>query len=96
MVYSANIDNFYNVNTDIYKMDADGSGETRLAHHRDPEHSPTWSPDGEQIAFVREGDPGASASPPYSTAIYIMESDGSAPVLVRKFPENEAENLYWR
>jgi Tol biopolymer transport system component len=80
-------------NRDIYKVDADGSGETRLAHPRDPEHSPTWSPDGEQIAFVRQGYLGA---PAYSSAIYIMESDGSAPVLVRKFPEKDAENLYWR
>jgi len=54
---------------------------------------PAWSPDGEQIAFVREGYPGA---PAYSSAIYIMDSDGSAPALVRKFPGKDAENLYWR
>jgi Tol biopolymer transport system component len=94
IAFARQVDPNKGVNTDIYKVDADGSREVRLAHPRDPEHSPTWSPDGEQIAFVREG---YLAAPAFnSSAIYIMESDGSAPVLVRKFPGKDAENLYWR
>jgi Tol biopolymer transport system component len=53
----------------VYKINADGSGETRLTHdlpvHGDPDdppidptyspmHSPVWSPAGTRIAFVRE------------------------------------------
>src|SRR5215210_866616 len=53
----------------VYKINADGSGETRLTHdlpvHSDPAdppidstyspmHSPVWSPGGTKIAFVRE------------------------------------------
>jgi Tol biopolymer transport system component len=53
----------------VYKINADGSGETRLTHglpfHGDPAdppidptyspmHSPVWSPGGTKIAFARE------------------------------------------
>jgi dipeptidyl aminopeptidase/acylaminoacyl peptidase len=78
-------------NTDIYKVDADGSGETSLAHHRDPEHSPTWSPDGEQIAYVIDSYTGDR----YSSAIHMMKSDGTDPTIVRKLPGKGAGNLYW-
>jgi TolB protein len=56
-------------NTDIWVMNADGSGARRLT--RDPaiDLSPSWSPDGSRIAFVsdRAGTP----------QIYTMNADGS-------------------
>ena len=91
IAFTRMVDADMGINTDIYKVDADGSGETRLAHHRDSEHTPTWSPDGDQIAYVRDSSFGA---PAFSSAIYIMESDGSDPTVVRKFP-GYPENLYW-
>jgi Tol biopolymer transport system component len=46
---------------DIYAMNADGSGQRRLAVGSDP----AWSPDGRTIAFVR------------SSAVYVRPADGS-------------------
>jgi Tol biopolymer transport system component len=78
--------------TDVYIMDADGSGEARLtpldSNNEHPEHSPAWSPSGDQIAYVR-----GSAT---SSAIYIMDVDGSDPTLVRMFPDTLVADLDWR
>ena len=54
---------------DIYVMNADGSGVTRLTDHPGSNLSPDWSPDGGQIAFTsdRDGD----------WDIYVMNADGS-------------------
>ncbi|MFQ6014760.1 MAG: hypothetical protein ACE5NP_04895 [Anaerolineae bacterium] len=60
---------------EIYVMNADGSGQTRLTAKdpfaKEPIHnvSPAWSPDGQQIAFLtnRNG----------RWEIYVMEADGS-------------------
>lgn len=56
-------------NSEIYVMNADGTGLRRLTNEWAIDSSPTWSPDGKQIAFVssRWGDP----------HIFVMSSDGS-------------------
>ena len=41
-------------NSEIYVMNADGSGQTRLTNSPDSEDYPTWSPDGSKIAFVKQ------------------------------------------
>lgn len=56
---------------EIWEMNADGTGQTRLS----PGHDPTFSPDGERILFYRdrteEGDPTVEG-------VYVMSSrDGS-------------------
>ena len=50
-------------------MNADGTGQSRLA---DGYLTPSWSPDGTQIAFSLMGNNGAPD-------IYVMDADGSAP-----------------
>jgi Tol biopolymer transport system component len=40
-------------NSEIYVMDADGTGQTRLTSSPEREDYPTWSPDGRQIAFLK-------------------------------------------
>jgi Tol biopolymer transport system component/polyisoprenoid-binding protein YceI len=52
-------------NDDIFVMNADGSGQTRLTSGPEYDSDPAWSPDGERIAFSRDGD------------IYTMGPDGS-------------------
>jgi Tol biopolymer transport system component/uncharacterized protein YjbI with pentapeptide repeats len=68
--------------TDVYKMDADGCGKRRLTpadpDNEHPEQGPAWSPDGKLIAYVR----GSTAS----SSIYKIDSDGSDPTFVGKFP----------
>jgi Tol biopolymer transport system component len=52
---------------DIYVMNADGTGTRRLTSTKESDSHPTWSSDGNQIAFVRGG----------SGDIYVMNADGS-------------------
>ena len=56
------------VNTDIYIMDANGSGVTRLTSHTAKDRYPAWSPDGERIAFMSNRDG--------HNKIYTMDADG--------------------
>ena len=41
-----------NGNSDIYVMNADGTGLRRVTTHAAKEFKPTWSPDGKQLAFI--------------------------------------------
>ena len=41
--------------TRIWSMDSDGDGEHQLVKSNDVDHDPTWSPDGNFIAFNRAG-----------------------------------------
>jgi Tol biopolymer transport system component len=62
--------------------------ETRLTNSADFEHDPTWSADGEQIAFVRDN------SATSSSAIYVMRFDGSDLSLVRNIQLGDGEMEY--
>ena len=61
-------------NSEIYVMNADGSGPTNLTHNPADDTYPSCSPDGNKIAFVaiRDG----------NDEIYVMNADGSGPTNV--------------
>ena len=42
------------INTDIYVINADGSGLTRLTYETSEDRQPAWSPDGQTIAFASD------------------------------------------
>jgi hypothetical protein len=58
-------------NTEIYVVNANGTGVQRLTTHAASDLEPAWSPDGTKIAFRSDRD-GADE-------IYIMNTDGSNP-----------------
>jgi len=58
-------------NVALYMMNADGSGLAQLSPQSVYDVSPTWSPDGQQLAFLRSTDGGRNFD------IYIMNADGS-------------------
>ena len=67
--------------TEIYVMQADGSGQARLTTNEADDVSPVWSPDGDRIAFVsRLYGPGE---------IFVMNADGTDQ---RRLTANDAED----
>jgi Tol biopolymer transport system component len=75
--------------SDIYKVNADGSEVSRLTRSQDLDFAPTWSPNGKQIAFLRQYSAGKSG-------IYTMNSDGSNLILVKKYvATNTVQSLDW-
>lgn len=84
--------------TDVYKMDTDGSGETRLTYSKAIEAQPAFSPDGTKVAFTRQDFPGAApqtGSMNATTGIFTMDSDGTDPTLVRIFETQKASSPEW-
>jgi Tol biopolymer transport system component len=59
-------------NGDIYVMNADGSNPVQLTATPQTEFGTAWSPDGDEIAFVRVLGPTAA-----DRAIYVINADGS-------------------
>ena len=51
--------------SDVFVMNADGTDSKRLTSTKQNDTHPTWSEDGESIAFARDGD------------IWVMDADGS-------------------
>jgi Tol biopolymer transport system component len=52
-------------NSEIYLMNPDGTGLTRLTNTPENESDPAWSPDGRRIAFARYPD------------VFVMNADGT-------------------
>ena len=64
-------ENNLDITFEIYVMDADGGNEQRLTDNRKNDWEPSWSPDGNRIAFAsdRKGDLN-------NFEIYVMDADG--------------------
>ena len=72
IVFHSNMDGNY----EIYIMDDDGTNIQRLTHHPDKDKLPRWSPDGKQIAFVKEKR-WAPVQKTQQVDVFIMNQDGS-------------------
>ena len=56
---------------EIYVMDVDGGNQQRLTENRKNDKDPSWSPDGERIAFSADRKGGWE-----NFEIYVMDADG--------------------
>jgi Tol biopolymer transport system component len=73
-------------NDEIYVMQPDGSGQTRLTNDPLDDEEPAWSPDGTKLAFRRNvlnADGGAQGD------IYVMNADGSGQRDITNNPDLE-------
>lgn len=69
-------------NYEIYAMDADGGGQTRLTENAAEDLAPAWSPDSKRLAFVSNRDG--------NNEIYVMNADGTAQT---RLTNNTADDL---
>ena len=84
IVFSSNRDGNY----EIYVMDADGSNPQNLTNNPHDDVSPSWSPDGKQIAFMSRRD--GHVIDGFSTyEIYAMDADGSNPQNLTNNPHDD-------
>jgi len=75
-------------NWEIYVMEADGSGITRLTINRSADDAaPAWSPDGSRIAFHTNRDD--------NYEIYVMNPDGSGQTNLTKESGSEDASPSW-
>ncbi len=64
----------FGITSEIYVMDADGKNEQRLTENRINDWMPSWSPDGERIAFASD-----EKGELEGFEIYVMDADGGNP-----------------
>lgn len=58
--------------SDIFVMNADGTGLRNLTNHNSVNRAPVWSPDGSRILFTSNRD-----QPQGGTDVFVMNADGS-------------------
>lgn len=64
---------------DIFVVNADGEGTTRLTSTKGDDRHPTWSPEGDRIAFARDSD------------IWVVRADGSGQHRISGIEADESE-----
>jgi Tol biopolymer transport system component len=69
-------------NEEIYVINPDGTGETRLTNDPASDHNPRWSPDGTKIAF--------NSSRAGNTDVWVMNADGTG---LTNLTNNPAEDF---
>jgi TolB protein len=69
-------------NSELFVVNADGSGQRRLTRNYDRDFAPAWSPDGRKIAFLSNRD--------RQSEIYVMNADGSRQRNLTRNPESDS------
>src|SRR5205085_11881960 len=84
IVFQSDRDNSFSESYQIYVMNADGSGQTRLTYSGADDSLPVWSPDGSKIAFqsLRNGT---------NYQVYATNADGSNQINVSNSNSNDGQ-----
>ena len=77
VVFASRRDNDF----ELYVMNANGTGQTRLTQSPGIDARPTFSPDGNRLAFTSNRDG--------NYEVYVMQTDGSAPTRITHNPERD-------
>ncbi len=75
------------IESDVYTINVDGSGETRLTDSPGLDGFPSWSPDGERIAFASDRGGG-------NWELYVMDADGSEQRRLTNTPQDESVSAW--
>ena len=67
--------------TEVYTMNADGSGQTNLTNNRADDSFPVWAPNSAQLAFTSDRSGNAD--------IFVMNANGSNQINVTNNPAND-------
>src|SRR5258705_5605221 len=73
-------------NMEIYVMDSDGGGQTRLTEDAGEDFSPSWSPDGSRLTFISTRDGNAE--------VYVMNVDGTGQTRLTNTTSGEVSPVY--
>ncbi|MDQ3720202.1 MAG: hypothetical protein M3350_05385 [Actinomycetota bacterium] len=82
---------FRNFNLDVYTMNQNGTGLTRVTRHPAGDLDPAFFPDGRKIVFVRELPGPDPDGPPAAQDIYTANTDGTGERNLTPGPERETE-----
>src|SRR5207247_4884376 len=78
---------YRDASSEIYVMNADGSGVTRLTYNSALGEGAVWSPDGEKIAFMSTRDG--------NLEIYLMHADGTGLAHLTKNAAQRMERVWY-
>ena len=81
--------------SDLFVMNADGTGVRQLFETRANETEATWSPDGKKIAFDRFKLTSDLGFVPGSGEIYVVGDNGKSLTNLTKYPDAGDEHPDW-
>src|SRR5206468_7225467 len=77
---------------DIYAVSPNGTGQVNLTQSPEDDYDPTWSADGNKVAFIRR--PGGTFGP-YASHIYLMNAEGSGQIDITPLADNRDRHPAW-